>query len=366
MKQGIDPLNYLKIKRSLSEEKKRNMKPFARILIALSSLSMIATFYLPLWQIQLWAPQYPEGLNMKIWHNKLSGAFDIINGLNHYIGMRLIKAEMFPELKYIGILIGIYIAIGLLTAISGKIALLKVYVFIGISYGVAALYDFYQWGYDYGHNLDPKAAIQVPGMSYQPPVIGYKNLLNFTAYSGPDWGGWLIVAASLFSTILLIYLLVKKRKIKFKTKNENKLVAAALVGLTFLFSSCSSSEPTPIRLGKDECNNCKMILTDAKFGVEIITKTNKVYKFDDANCLNNYIKSNTEIQEKINLIFFVDYKNEGSFILSNDALYLQSDEIKSPMGSAIAVFSAENDRKEYAATLGDSKSITWSEVSKIY
>ena len=111
------------------------MKPISRILIALSSLSMLATFYLPLWQIQLWAPQYPEGLNMKIWHNHLSGAFDIINGLNHYIGMRLIKEEMFPELKYIGILIGIYIAIGLFTAITNKLSILKIYTLTGITYG---------------------------------------------------------------------------------------------------------------------------------------------------------------------------------------------------------------------------------------
>ncbi|MBK9318081.1 MAG: hypothetical protein IPM91_04095 [Bacteroidetes bacterium] len=151
------------------------MKPITRILIALSSLSMIATYYVPLWQIQLWAPQYPEGLNMKIWHNHLGGAFDIINGLNHYIGMRLIKDEMFPEFAYIGILIGIYIALGLITSISGKINLLKAFVVTGVLYGVAALYDFYRWGYDYGHNLDPHAAVQVPGMSYQPPVIGYKT-----------------------------------------------------------------------------------------------------------------------------------------------------------------------------------------------
>ena len=108
--------------------KLKTLKPISRILIALSSLSMLATFYLPLWQIQLWAPQYPEGLNMKIWHNHLSGAFDIINGLNHYIGMRLIKEEMFPELKYIGILIGIYIVIGLIVCITNKLSIFKLLI----------------------------------------------------------------------------------------------------------------------------------------------------------------------------------------------------------------------------------------------
>ncbi len=65
------------------------------------------------------------------------------------------------------------------------------------------LVDFYRWGYQYGHNLDPNAAIQVPGMTYQPPIIGYKNLLNFTAYSGPDIGGWIMIVSGCIAGMLL-------------------------------------------------------------------------------------------------------------------------------------------------------------------
>ncbi len=343
------------------------MKPISRILIALSSLSMLATFYLPLWQIQLWAPQYPEGLNMKIWHNHLSGAFDIINGLNHYIGMRLIKEEMFPELKYIGILIGIYIAIGLIAAISNKLSILKLYTITGITYGIAALYDFYRWGYDYGHNLDPHAAIQVPGMSYQPPVVGYKNLLNFTAYSGPDHGGWIIVVASIIAVSVLFYTIWSNKKSTKNNPNPIKLGMHIATAFLLLFlGACNSSEPSPIRIGKDECTHCKMILTDPKFGAEIITKTNKLYKFDDVNCLNNYIKNNRKIQSQINFIYFVDYAKEGGFVQSDKGFFLQSEEIRSPMGSAIAVFSNTEQLKGFAAQLKQSKPLTWNEVSTIY
>ncbi|MBL0095152.1 MAG: nitrous oxide reductase accessory protein NosL [Bacteroidetes bacterium] len=296
------------------------MKPITRILIALSSLSMIATYYVPLWQIQLWAPQYPEGLNMKIWHNHLGGAFDIINGLNHYIGMRLIKDEMFPEFAYIGILIGIYIALGLITSISGKINLLKAFVITGILYGVAALYDFYRWGYDYGHNLDPHAAIQVPGMSYQPPVIGYKNLLNFTAYSGPDTGGWIIISASVVASLLLVYELIRAKKRK---KAENRIIGkmAMIIMTTAFISSCSAQGPAPIQFGKDECSHCKMTLTDQKFGAEIITTTNKVYKYDDVNCLVNYLKAYPEVEKNVKTIYIVDYSNAGNFYSSYEAFF---------------------------------------------
>ncbi len=69
--------------------------------------------------------------------------------------------------------------------------------------GAAALVDFYLWGDDYGHNLDPSAPIVVPGMAYQPPLIGTKQLLNFTAFSGPDIGGWifLVIGIAVFACL---------------------------------------------------------------------------------------------------------------------------------------------------------------------
>ena len=53
--------------------------------------------------------------------------------------------------------------------------------------------DFWRWEYQYGHDLDPDAAIRIPGMAYQPPLIGFKQLLNFGAYSIPDIGGWIFI-----------------------------------------------------------------------------------------------------------------------------------------------------------------------------
>jgi copper chaperone NosL len=71
--------------------------------------------------------------------------------------------------------------------------------------GVGALIDFYLWGYDYGHNLNPEAPIKIEGMSYQPPLIGTKVLLNFTAFSGPDIGGWIFIGVGVLLGGLVFY-----------------------------------------------------------------------------------------------------------------------------------------------------------------
>lgn len=190
----------------------KQLRTSSRVIIAVLSLSMIGAYFLPLWQILMWAPQYPEGLEMKIWIDDLSGDVKIISALNHYIGMRHIEVSMFPEFTYMVYIVGAIIAIGLVASLVGRRASLVAFLVVMIAAGVGALVDFYLWGYDYGHNLNPDAPIVVPGMSYQPPLIGTKQLLNFTAFSGPDIGGWLFAAVGvgLITLTILEYFVYPK------------------------------------------------------------------------------------------------------------------------------------------------------------
>src|SRR5690606_31707096 len=115
------------------------------------------------------------------------------------------------------------------------------------------LFDFYRWGYDYGHNLDPKAAISVPGMSYQPPIIGYKSLLNFVAYSGPDSGGWVLILAGAIAAALLVGEMGWAKKIA--ARRRGGAAAASLLGVALPLSACRPG-PLVIDYGKDECAEC--------------------------------------------------------------------------------------------------------------
>ena len=190
----------------------KTLTPLSRLAIALSALLMISAYFVPLWQILMWAPQYPEGLEMEIWINDIKGDVKIISALNHYIGMKHIEVSMFPEFGYMIYIVGFILGFGLLTALVNKRPLLWMYVILIAGAGIGALVDFYLWGYDYGHNLDPTAPIVVPGMSYQPPLIGTKQLLNFTAFSGPDTGGWIFMVSGILAVGALVYEIYQSRK----------------------------------------------------------------------------------------------------------------------------------------------------------
>ena len=181
------------------------MKKITKILIIVSSFAMIAAFFTPIWMIDLEAPQYPEGLGMQIWINKITGDLNTINGLNHYIGMKTIQPDSIKELTIMPYILAFLIALGVVTGIVGKKKILGVFVILFIIAGIAGGVDFYMWEYDYGHDLDPTAAIIVPGMSYQPPLIGSKQLLNFVAHSYPDTGGWIVIGAGILAVLLYVY-----------------------------------------------------------------------------------------------------------------------------------------------------------------
>lgn len=181
------------------------MKKSSRILILVITLSLIVVYFVPLWNIALEAPQYPEGLGMQIWLSKITGDLRTINGLNHYIGMKTIQPDSIQELKYMPLIIGFIILVGFIVFLFNKKSLLLSWIILIIITGTIGMYDFWNWEYDYGHNLDPTAAIIVPGMNYQPPLIGSKQLLNFTATSMPDIGGIIIFAVGIIAILVLIY-----------------------------------------------------------------------------------------------------------------------------------------------------------------
>jgi len=192
--------------------KMKTLKIYSRIIVAVCALAMIPSLFVSVWQIRLEAPQYPEGLKMEIWARSIAGDIDKINGLNHYIGMAQIKEENFPEFKVMPWLIIAMVVLGLATSISGKRFMLWITASYLVFCGIWGIIDFWRWEYHYGHNLDPHAAIKIPGMAYQPPLFGWKQMLNFTAGSFPDIGGWLIIGPAVIIVGVLVFEQVRRHK----------------------------------------------------------------------------------------------------------------------------------------------------------
>lgn len=170
----------------------RNSNKTARNLFLLAVLFLTALYFFPLWSISLGAPQYPQELTLYIWINKITGdqpgTLQNINILNHYVGMKKIVPDSIPELNYFQYVVTALILFGFLFGYFNNRKLVFTWIIIFALLSIIGIYDFYLWEYDFGHNLDPRAPIQL-GQDYQPPLFGRRTILNFDASSYPSIGG---------------------------------------------------------------------------------------------------------------------------------------------------------------------------------
>lgn len=319
--------------------KKTKISVLSRILLIISGLVLLLALMYPLWKIDLVAPQYPEGLRLLIYADKLGGDVEIINGLNHYIGMRTLHVEDFPEFKILPGIIIFFSVMFILVAIVGLRKFVNILLVVFILFGIVAMADFWRWEYDYGHNLDPNAAIKVPGQAYQPPLIGFKQLLNFGAYSIPDIGGWSFVAAGVF---LALVVFLEWRAYK---KLSRPVTAVLMIFMILALPGCSSG-PQPINYGKDNCHFCKMTISDKRFGAEVVSATGKVFKFDDIHCIGAFLGSGEIDTAKVKGVYISDFLPPHDFIESDNAVFYKSEDLRSPMAGNIAALRSGEDVKK--------------------
>ncbi|RXK52595.1 nitrous oxide reductase accessory protein NosL [Aquirufa rosea] len=321
----------------------------ARVLLLISSLLLPLVVFLPIWKIELDAPQYPEGLTLQIHANDIRGNVDIINGLNHYIGMKTMHKEDFIEFSILPYIIIGFSVLFLLGAWLNRKKLLYTLFGAFVLFGVVAMVDFWKWEYDYGHDLDPNAAIQVPGMAYQPPLIGFKQLLNFGAYSIPDIGGWIFIVIGL---MLLTGVILEWR---FSKSPRSVL---SFLPLVFLLNSCQD-EVKPIQVGRDNCHFCKMGISDIRFASAILTQQGKTYPFDDIKCLLNYLSTDKDI--KVKDIYVSNFSGKHELVKASSAYFLASPSLGSPMAGNLAAFQDKNELiKNNQAFVGEEK--TWESI----
>lgn len=369
---------------------RKAMAKSSRVLILVASLALGLMYVLPLWSIQLEAPQYPEGLGMVIRVDAIEGQkehdLSNINNLNHYIGMKRIVPESIPELKIMPVVVAVLMATGLLVAVLGRKRLLYAWTVGFIAISLVGMADFWKWEYDYGHNLDEETAIiKIPGMSYQPPLIGSRDILNFTAHSWPGAGGMVAILAVLAAVGVSI------KEWRFSEELSDapptggdaekpgrdpaadspgtqssgtplRPVTAGVIALLAL-TACAEPEPRPLVAGVDGCADCLMVLDAGGHGAEIVARTGKVYTFDSAECMVNHLRTSMD-QDDLHSAWVTDFASPDELVRAEDAYYLVSPTLDSPMGLGVTAFARQADRDGAVHVFGG-RPADWQDVQEL-
>lgn len=174
----------------------------ARLMLLAAAVLVVATYFFPLWNLTMFAPQYPDGLRLDIYSYTLVGGNngqDVteINVLNHYIGMHDLVNESFTEFKWMPFVIGMLGLLVLRAAVHGTVVALVDVTMLFVYFGGFSLWSFGYKLYRYGHDLAPDAAVKVP--PFMPPMFGYQQVANFEIYSYPRAASY-----AMFASILLL------------------------------------------------------------------------------------------------------------------------------------------------------------------
>ena len=175
-----------------------------------AAILLVISIFLPYWSMVLHAPQYPKGLVIHAYLNRLDGDVREINSLNHYIGMRPLEEAAHFE-KSVAIFGVVALALVVIAAVYIHSPWSAVLTFPAIVFPGVFLLDLFYWLYNFGHNLDPRAALSNAIKPFTPTVLGAGTIGQFKTVAYADFGLLLATAASI---LILVGLYLQRRAYK--------------------------------------------------------------------------------------------------------------------------------------------------------
>ncbi len=192
----------------LQRHRERYLLPTA--LLGLAALLLLISIFTPYWKLTLHAPQYPRGLHVYAYLNRLEGDVREIDGLNHYIGMRpLEEAAQLERSLSIMMIVVLSLLVAAAIFIHNWWAALLALPALLFPFGFLA--DLYYWLHTFGHSLDPKAPLSAAIKPFTPPVLGVGRVGQFRTVAMPHAG---LILATVASLLILVGLYFHRRAYK--------------------------------------------------------------------------------------------------------------------------------------------------------
>lgn len=133
--------------------------------------------------------------------------------------------------------------------------------------------------------------------------------------------------------------------------------------LLLLMCGCKTG-PEPINYGHDECDFCRMLITDNRYGSEIVTDKGKVFKFDEVSCMIEYALVKNLIGDANQKFLVTDFANPETLMDASSAFFVKNENFRSPMGSNVMAYDSEISRQKFVAESGGSL-LDWVDVIEL-
>jgi copper chaperone NosL len=95
-----------------------------------------------------------------------------------------------------------------------------------------------------------------------------------------------------------------------------------------------------------------MVISDPRFGGQVVSKKGKVLLFDSTNCLHEHLRAHDNSEAKL---FFADSLHKGEWLASEEAYFGLLPNVRSPMGAGIVAVRSRDEYAMLTVVSGDSK-----------
>ena len=142
------------------------------------------------------------------------------------------------------------------------------------------------------------------------------------------------------------------------------ILRVVIVLLTIITLASCGSEPEPINYGHDDCEFCRMLITDNKYGAELVTDKGKIYKFDSIECMIEFSLVKNTLGDTNNKLLITDFDNPDNLVDARNSFYVKNDKFRSPMGLNVTAFNGEEQVQKFISENGGEK-LSWVEVIEL-
>jgi copper chaperone NosL len=144
-----------------------------------------------------------------------------------------------------------------------------------------------------------------------------------------------------------------------KTNGNWRVALALLVAL--LVTGCAV-EPQPIHLGSEECSHCRMVISEQRFAAQALTTKGRAFSFDAIECMAEWLRAGEAVPvADLHSLWVSDFAGGETWLRADDAVFLRSQQTRSPMGMGLSAHASAEAARRYQAELGG-ELLSWDEV----
>lgn len=165
-----------------------------------AALLLVVSIFLPYWLLSLDAPQFPDGLEISAFINRLEGDVVELEGLNHYVGLGSFEDGAVFE-RSIAVAAVVVLAGLLAAALLFHSRWVMIFTAPALLFPVIFIADLQWWLWRYGHNLDSSAPFADAVGEFTPPIFGPAEIAQFDTLALPGPGLILAFVAAIMTGV---------------------------------------------------------------------------------------------------------------------------------------------------------------------